>query len=580
METRRATVALWLAAAMAPIGAAPAGAAQDQASNPPVKGVFRGVITAVKFDISAPLRSLPVEPPLIKEEEEDQRDRPSGLEGPFGVQTPDGAAQSRVGAGEIPSPNQSFDTINGLGPNPPDSVGDVGPNHYVVMSNLRYAVYSKTGTLLLGPLNNNTLWAGFGTTCQTQNAGDPIVLHDQMSDRWILTQFTSGAEAGTGNFYNCVAVSTTPDPTGSYFRWAFPTGNNFPDYPKFGVWTDAMYISTREFVGGSGGPFGGVGAYAVNRAQLVAGNPTAQMISFLVPPTTPSLTGDGLLPADLDGTTPPPPGSPMYYAGAMDDGGPYGATQDALTLWKYVADFVTPANSSFTLANTLPIAPYDTIYPCPGGGRRCIPQPPPTAQTQFLDILSYRQRPMHRLAYRNFGTHESLVTNQSVEAGTGPGGTVAGVRWWEIRSPNSSPVIFQQGTYAPGITDGIHRWMGSIAMDRAGNMALGFSVSDPVSVFPGSRYTGRLVTDATGSMPQGEAAFVNGVGLQTTTNNRWGDYSSMNIDPVDDCTFWFITEYYPVTSATGWVLRVGSFRFPAPQCIPVPVELQSFEIKD
>jgi hypothetical protein len=563
---------------MAPIGVAPAGA-QDKAPDPPVKGIFRGVVTAVKFDISPPLRSFQPEPIVIKEKA-DERDRPSGLEGPLGPQQPDGAVQSRVGGGEIPAPDQSFNTINGLGPNPPDSVGDVGPNHYVVMSNLRYGVYSKTGTLLLGPLNNNTLWAGFGTTCETQNAGDPIVLHDQLADRWILTQFTGGAEPGTGNFYNCVAVSTTPDPTGTYFRWAFSTGPNFPDYPKYGVWPDALYISTREF--GPAGPFVGVGAYAANRAQLVAGNPAAQLLSFLVPPTgAPFNTGDGLLPADLDGTTLPPPGNPHYFVGSMDLGGPYGAPQDALTIWKFVADFVTPANSSFTLAGPpLPIATYDTIYPCPGGGRRCIPQPPPTATTQFLDILSYRQRPMHRLAYRNFGTHESLVTNQSVEAGAGPGGPVAGMRWWEIRSPNSSPVIFQEGTYAPGITDGIHRWMGSIAMDRAGNMALGFSVSDPVNVFPGSRYTGRLVTDPPGQMPQGEGTFVNGVGLQTTTNNRWGDYSSMNIDPVDDCTFWYINEYYPVTSASGWMLRVGSFRYPAPQCIPVPVELQSFEIKD
>jgi hypothetical protein len=549
-------------------------AASGQAADPAVKGAYRGVVKAVHFDISPPLRSIKQLPMTVEDDEhEDERERPSGLEGAFGVQTPDGALQSKVGAGEIPSPSAGFDTVNGLGPNPPDSVGDVGPNHYVVMSNLRFAVFPKTGGApLLGPLNNNTLWAGFGGACQTENAGDPVVLHDQLADRWYLTQFTAAGP----NFFICVAVSQTSDPTGSYFRYAFPTGVNFPDYPKFGVWPDAFYISTREFL--PAGPFAGVGAYAVDRAQLIAGNPAATMISFLVPPgATPYNTGDGILPADLDGTTPPPAGSPSYWVGSMDQGGPYGAPQDALTLWKYVADFATPANSSFTLASTIPIAAYDTIYPCPGGGRRCIPQPPPTASTQFLDILSYRQRPLHRLAYRNFGTHESLVTNQSVEAGPGP---MSGIRWWEIRSPNTTPVIFQEGTFAPGLTDGIHRWMGSIAMDRAGNMALGYSVSDATTTFPGLRYTGRLVTDPAGQMPQGEGTFVNGVGLQTTTNNRWGDYSSMNIDPVDDCTFWFISEYYPVTSASGWMLRVGSFRYPAPQCIPVPVELQTFTIQD
>jgi hypothetical protein len=545
------------------------------AADPVVKGTFRGAVKAVHFDISPPLRSIPQSAVTIEDDEhEDERERPSGLEGAFGPQTPDGALQSKLGTGEIPTPTVSFDTVGGLGPNPPDSVGDVGPNHYVVMSNLRFAVFAKTGgAAILGPLNNNTLWAGFGGACQTENAGDPVVLHDQLADRWFLTQFTAAGP----NFFICVAVSQTPDPTGAYFRYAFPTGVNFPDYPKFGIWPDGFYISTREF--SPAGPFAGVGAYAVDRAQMIAGNPTATMLSFLVPPgATPYNTGDGILPADIDGTTPPPPGSPSYWVGSMDQGGPYGAPQDALTLWRYVADFTTPANSSFTLASTLPIATYDTVYPCPGGGRRCIPQPPPTASTQFLDILSYRQRPLHRLAYRNFGTHESLVTNQSVEAGPAP---MSGIRWWEIRSPNAAtPVIFQEGTYAPGLTDGIHRWMGSLAMDRAGNMALGYSVSDATATFPGIRYTGRLVTDAAGQMPQGEGTFVNGVGLQTTTNNRWGDYASMNIDPVDDCTFWFISEYYPVTSTSAWMLRVGSFRYPAPQCIPVPVELQSFTIQD
>jgi hypothetical protein len=186
---------------------------------------------------------------------------------------------------------------------------------------------------------------------------------------------------------------------------------------------------------------------------------------------------------------------------------------------------------------------------------------------------------MHRLAYRNFGSHEALVTNQSVEAGPGPGGAIAGIRWWEIRNPATTPTIFQEGTFAPGLTDGTHRWMGSIAQDRAGNMALGYSVSS-TTVFPGLRYTGRLTSDAPGVMAQGEGTFVNGVGIQTTTNSRWGDYTSMNVDPSDDCTFYFIGEYYPVTSASNWMLRVGAFRFPAPECIPVPVELQTFTVQD
>ena len=163
---------------------------------------------------------------------------------------------------------------------------------------------------------------------------------------------------------------------------------------------------------------------------------------------------------------------------------------------------------------------------------------------------------MHRLAYRNFGTHESLVTNQSVEAAT----NMAGIRWWEVRSPNSSPVLYQDSTYAPGIQDTIHRWMGSIAQDRAGNMALGYSASNGTTTFPSVWYTGRLASDPVNTMPQGEGSIINGTGSQTGSG-RWGDYTSMNIDPVDDCTFWYVNQWVPTTSSVGWQLRIGAFKF-------------------
>ena len=300
--------------------------------------------------------------------------------------------------------------------------------------------------------------------------------------------------------------------------------------------------------------FQGVGAYAINRSQLIAGNPTAQVISFLVPPgATAYNIGDGLLPADLDGSTLPPAGRPNFFMGSMDNGGPYGAPQDALTLWKFTANFTTPALSSFTLANTIPIAAFDTIFPCSPTSRNCIPQP---GTTNKVDILSYRQRLMHRLAYRNFGTHELLVTNQAVEAAA----NMAGIRWWEIRSPNSSPVLYQEGTYAPGIVDTIHRWMGSIAQDSAGNMALGYSASNGTTTYPSSWYTGRLASDPLNTLPQGEGSIINGTGSQTGSA-RWGDYTSMNVDPVDDCTFWYVNQWVPTTSAVGWQLRIGAFKF-------------------
>ena len=506
------------------------------------RGVYRGVGTAVRFDVSPPLRTMKGTKTREERERDEFEDRRTGLEGPFGKQDVDQSVQpvtSPFAPLVMPTPIVSFDATITVGGVPPDSVGDVGPNHYVAMGNSQFRIFNKTGTPLIAAMNINTLWSGFGGACQTENAGDPVVIYDQLDDRWILTQFTAAGPT----YYNCVAVSTTGDPTGSYYRYAFTTGTNFPDYPKYGMWGDALYISTREF---AGSPFAGIGAYAINRSQLIAGNPSAQVISFLATPASAGgmfNLGDGLLPSDLDGSTLPPAGSPNFYVGSMDNGGPYSATQDALTIWKFTANFAVPANSSFTLANTVPIAAYDTI-PAFCSGRSCIPQPSTTVK---IDHLGYRQRPLHRAAYRNFGDHEAIVTNQSVEASS----TMSGIRWWEIRSPNSSPSIFQEGTYAPGTTDTIHRWMGSIAMDASGNMALGYSAANG-TVFPSVRYTGRLVGDALGTLPQGEASIVAGTGSQTSTASRWGDYSSMNIDSTDDCTFWYVSEYVPTTSSTGW----------------------------
>jgi hypothetical protein len=523
----------------------------------PVSGIYRGLSPVVKFDVSPPLRSI--SPPKVDVQKPPAlaADPDSGLEGPFGPQDSDPIVQRFVGQRDIPSPSVSFNgPPNVFGFVPPDPVGDVGPNHYVAMSNVTFQIFNKSGTSLLGPLPNNTLWSGFGGPCQNENAGDPIVIYDQFADRWLLTQFTAAGPT----YFNCVAISTTGDPTGAYFRYAISTGTNFPDYPKYAVWNDAYFISTREF-----GAVNGIGAYALNRADLIAGDPTPTVISFLVPPgATPYNTGDGLLPADIDGNTLPPPGSPGYYVGSMDNGGPYGAPQDALTLWKFVANFSNPPASTFTLVNTIPVTAFDSIYPCtPPGSRACIPQP---GTAQKIDILSYRQRPIWRLAYRNFGTHESLVTNQSVEAAP----DLAGIRWWELRDPNGSPFIFQEGTYAPGVTDGIHRWMGSIAQDQDGNMALGYSASNATTTFPSVWYTGRLASDPLGTMPQGEGSIINGTGSQTTSLARWGDYTSMNVDPVDDCTFWYVNEYLPVTGSVGWVLRIGAFQFPSCGGGPTP----------
>ncbi len=453
-------------------------------SHPIVRAQFRGVLPVVKFDISPPLRSmkpLPWKQCTLRENE--NRDIVPPLAAPFGPVVPDPVVQRVMGKIGIPGPIISFDGNSNLcGCSPPDPNGAVGPNNVVTMANLHFQIFDKSGNSLFGPAANNTLWSGFGGDCQTDNSGDPVVLYDQLADRWILTQFTASGPT----YFECVAVSQTNDPTGSYFRYAISTGTNFPDYPKAGMWPDAYYFSTREFAGAN---FAGAGAYALDRAQALAGDPNATVVGFLMPPNPLYLVGDGILPSDLDGMTPPPVGSPNFFVGSQDDNGGYGAPNDALNIFKFHYDPVTPGNSTFMLTNTVPTAPFNSVLGLCGGTRSCIPQPNTTNRLDFL----LRQRPLFRLAYRNLGDHEALVTDQPVSAGNGPNGEVAGMRWWEVRDPNGSPTIFQEGTYAPGLTDGIHRWMGSIAMNSLGDIALGFSASNDTnpSVFPSVYYTAR-----------------------------------------------------------------------------------------
>ena len=314
--------------------------------------------------------------------------------------------------------NQDNFNVFGFRVNPPDPVGDVGPNHYVEMINLVFAVYSKTGTKLLGPVDTGTLWNGFPVEDCTDPSGDPIVVYDQFADRWLLSQFTTAGP----EFFNCVAISQTGDPTGAYFRYAFSSGLNFPDYPKYGVWKDTYVITTREF-----GPTVeyGIGVYAIDRNKMIEGDPNAQVVSFFLDGNDPEilpLVGDGLLPADVDGKTKPKQDVPIPIVGTQDDDfTAYGATFDALNIWELDVHWNANADPDATLelATQLPVAEFDSMYPCngvPGIARDCLPQPGIVNPAQFLDILSYRQRPTWRLAWRGFKDYDSMVTNQSVEA--------------------------------------------------------------------------------------------------------------------------------------------------------------------
>jgi hypothetical protein len=572
-------IGVLLAAVLAPIESAQAATASGQGGPT--------FTEAAAFDTSAPLRDLAktsarrsatADQQKILEVRDDRGPAAVdlGYSGDAAVQAANtgavGAAATHAASAPLANfeglSNQDNFNVFGFRVNPPDPVGDVGPNHYVEMINLVFAVYSKSGALLLGPVDTGSLWAGFPIDECTEPSGDPIVIYDQFADRWILTQFTTRGlgfpDEPLNPFYNCVAISTTPDPTGSYFRYAFTTGFNFPDYPKYGVWRDSYLITTREF-GIADPSFYGIGVYGLERNKMIEGDPNARAVSFVLDSNVVpiNLMGDGLLPPDVDGKTKPKNDAPAPIIGTQDDDfAPYGATLDAITVWEFDVKWRSTPTASLVLKAQLPVASFDSVYPCAGplGSRDCLPQPGITNTAQFLDILSYRQRPTWRLAYRDAGAYETMVTNQSVEALPG----LAGARWYEIRRTNGVYSVHQQGTYAPN--DGVHRWMGSIAADAKGNMALGYSVVNATDVFPGIRYTGRLAGDPLGQMTQGEGVIVDGTGVQTTTNSRWGDYTSMNVDPVDDCTFWYVNQYYTAagqaSSPAGWQTRIASFRLP------------------
>ncbi|MGH9776547.1 MAG: hypothetical protein ACRD50_16570 [Candidatus Acidiferrales bacterium] len=435
----------------------------------------------------------------------------------------DSALQNSVLPNVNTTAGLSFDGIGVQNSAPPDTNGAVGATQFVEWVNEEFAVYNKTnGSLIFGPAGGNTLWSGFGGGCQTNNDGDPIAQYDKANNRWVMSQFS----VSTTPFLQCVAVSTTSDATGTWNRYSFQQPY-FNDYPKMGIWPDAYYESFNMFQGNN---FVGGRACAFDGAAMRAGNTATQQCFQL------SSSFGGLLPSDVDGKTAPPAGEPAFFV-AFDN------NEASLDLWSLHVDFVTPANTTFSGPVNLPVSAFSAAC----GGGTCIPQ---SGTSQQLDSLG--DRIMYRLAYRNFGDHESLLVNHSITAGSS-----VGVRWYELRSPNSNPSVFQSGTFAP---DSNYRWMASLAMDQAGDMALGYSVSSS-SMHPAIRYTGRVPTDPLGTM-ESEATILQGNGSQNGGLTRWGDYTSMSVDPVDDCTFWYSNEYLPSNGSFNWATHIASFKFP------------------
>jgi len=491
---------------------------------------------SVRNDVSRPLRAMPPKPfsRQAVERESNPNPRPVVSHRPY---RPDGARQTRSFAPNMPTPTLNFDGIVAPGVScfcaPPDTNGEVGLTQYVQVVNTGFQVFDKaTGTSLLGPLDINTVWSGFGGACAGPSMGDPVVVYDQLANRWVISQF-AGLDPDVMTD-ECIAVSTGYDATGSWNRYDFHLGSDFFDYPKLGVWPDAYYMSMNVF-DPSSGFYLGPQPFAFNRAAMLAGNPA----TFVTTTSVLDSSNDTIIPADLDGTTSPPAGAPAPFL--------MSGTAATWKLWRFHVNFGAPATSTFTLGGTLAPGAYNVLCP---NDQNCVPQKPPS---QNLDALA--DRAMYRLAYRNFGGHESLVGNQTVDSGG-----VGGIRWYEIdHATSGTPAFAQQSTYQPDTT---WRWMGSAAMDRDEDLAIGFSASD-ATINPQIRYAGRLAADAPGTLAQGEAHLLDGTGSQTGTHHRWGDYSDLTVDPLDDCTFWYTQEYYAVNSAASWRTRIGDFAFPS-----------------
>ncbi|HEY1615588.1 MAG TPA: hypothetical protein VGF97_18055 [Rhizomicrobium sp.] len=408
----------------------------------------------------------------------------------------------------------------------PDTNGAIGSTQFVEITNFDYAVYDKSGGVVLAPTNTNTIFSGFGGRCQGTDPGDPVVIWDKLANRWVVTYFNY-----EGNYALCIAVSTSADATSTYNRYEYDY-NTLPDYPKYSVWPDAYY-ETSNLDGGNAEPC------AYDRNAMLAGS-TSASVCF-----TPSGVSS-LLPSDVDGATLPPKGAPNHFV-------QLGNSSNLLQQFDFHVNFAHPNKSTFTGPNNITVPNFSEAC---GGFSNCIPQPSPGEEVEGLG-----DRLMFRLAYRNFGDHESMVVAHNVSPGSSSK-ALSAMRWYELRAtPAGSPfTLFQSGTFQ---NKSASLWMGSAAMDKQGNIALGMSASSSAKD-PSVWYTGRLASDPLGKMESPSVA-VKGTAVETGDSQRWGDYSSMSVDPVDDCTFWYSQMYYNKKDggsvSVDWDTRIFAFKF-------------------
>jgi hypothetical protein len=472
----------------------------------------------------------------------------------------------------MPGPVLTFDGMNSSQTAcsclPPDTVGDVGPSHYVEALNSAFRVYNKNGTPLTPPTTFNSLFAplGGGTPCgASQNKGDPFVLYDHIANRWVISDFAFPSFPGN-SFWQCIAVSQTPDPTGAYFLYALQVDsanpNQFGDYPKIALWNsggavpqDAYFLTVNLFTNNT--TFNGVRAFALDRASMLVGGP-ANAIAFTIP-----IAGLGdsysLVPAGFR-TGDPPPNNRDEFLLAIDSPANGGVNLNQVKGWRFHVDFVTPGNSTLGVGvNHSPNATITVNGFVDAFTNITTLLVPQNGTSQRLDTLG--DKIMTPVVYQNLSGTESLWADHTVCTDMNCTGPTA-IRWYKfnVTGGNFPATPVQQQSWTNG-GDGLWRWMPSIAADQNGNVAIGYSTSSPAQ-FPSIRYAGRLAIDALNNLAQGEAIMTVGGGAQLHSSGRWGDYSMTTIDPADNKTFWHVNEYYPATSSASWATRIGRFNFP------------------
>ncbi len=489
------------------------------------------------------LRKLPATPPRQRErpEREEPEVEPIALPGGGPVVN----APTRPGpSAPMPTTTSNFlglDFTNWGSGRPPDTVGDVGPTYFIQAVNASIGIYRKSDSVRVAAFTFDTFMSqgSFGNLCDTDNFGDPVILYDSFEDRWVITDFAFQLD-GSSNVVNppgvfqCIAVSKTGDPvSGGWNFYSLHLTDALNDYPKFGIWPDAIYMSANMFGFPAGGAFQGSRVWAFNKAQMYAGATSIQIVQF-----SPPSSEFTLLPANARlQTGTPPSGSPNYYSTVFN-------FTNAVSIYKFHVDWNSISLSTFT-------GPFTTIAPASWAA---APATVPAQGGNANDTLATRL--MMQNQYTNIGGIESIWNAHTVLGGAA---ATSAPRYYQITVTGGTvaATTTQAVTHTPDTT--VNRYMPSLALDRAGDMALGYSASS-AALIPAIRYAGRLAGDPVNTLPQTETSLVEGTGAQNSST-RWGDYSAMSLDP-NGCTFWYTNEYY-ITTGNNWQTRVGSFQFPS-----------------